>query len=161
MNRTFVPMLFAGAVLACGSAPVSAQDGADPASGRYVLEKTDEGLVRLDTLTGEMTVCEQKSGQVVCKLPADERRAVSEHIADLEARIDALEDRVTALEAGSGKGSEKNALPSDEELDEAFNMMEKFIYRFFDVFKDLDERKERPPEPKPLDPDGDDIPRKT
>ena len=160
MNRTFVPMLFAGAMLAFGSAPAWAQDSADPASGRYVLEKTDEGLVRLDTLTGEMTVCEQNSGQVVCKLPADERRAVNKHIADLEARIEALEDRLAALERG-GMAQGENALPSDEELDEAFNMMEKFIYRFFDVFKDLDERKERPPEPKPLDPDGDDIPRKT
>ncbi|TDH38208.1 hypothetical protein E2A64_03555 [Pseudohoeflea suaedae] len=161
MNRSFVPMLFAGAMLACGSAPVSAQDSADTASGRYVLERTDEGLVRLDTLTGEMSVCEQKSEQVVCKLPADERRAVNEHIAELEARIERLEKRVAALGTGPGEQDGKNTLPSDEELDEAFNMMEKFIYRFFDVFKDLDERKERPAEPGPLDPQGDDLPRKT
>tara|TARA_Y100000815_G_scaffold155939_1_gene141661 strand:+ start:609 stop:1076 length:468 start_codon:yes stop_codon:yes gene_type:complete len=155
MNKTLGPMLIAGCALGFVTVlPASAQD--TTASGRYVLEKTDDGLVRLDTLTGELSVCEERSGQVICKLPADERRAVNEHIADLEGRIAALEARVEALEAGRNGSGGSNALPSDEELDEAFNMMEKFIYRFFDVFKDLDKRKDTPAEPG----EGD-MPRKT
>ena len=71
MNRTLGPLLIAGCALGLGAVlPASAQDATG--SGRYVLEKTDHGLVRLDTLTGELSVCEQKSGQVVCKLPPAE-----------------------------------------------------------------------------------------
>lgn len=151
MNRTLVPAL---ALLACATLPANAQDAADPAPGRYVFEKSGEGVLRMDTVTGEMSVCGEQAGQVVCKLPADERQAVDEQIADLEARVARLEARIETLEAGESGGGAK-ALPSDEELDQAFNMMEKFIYRFFDVFKDLDRREHE------TEPPAGDIPQKT
>ena len=151
MNRTLVPAL---ALLACAPLAAIAQDAADPASGRYVFEKTEDGVLRMDTVTGEMSVCDEQAGQVVCRLPADERQAVDEQIADLEARIAKLETRLETLEKSGGDGDAK-ALPSDEELDQAFNMMEKFIYRFFGVFKDLERREQEG------DPPAGDMPHKT
>jgi hypothetical protein len=150
MNRTFVPAL---AMLACAPLAAMAQDAGDQKPGRYVLERTDDGILRMDTVTGEMSVCGEKAGRVVCKLPADERQAVDEQIDELEARIAVLEMRLDTLEKGGG--GEAKALPSDEELDQAFNMMEKFIYRFFDVFKDLDRRE------NDAEPPAGDMPHKT
>jgi hypothetical protein len=43
---------------------------------RYRLEKTPNGYVRMDTRTGAMSICEEKWGELVCKMAADERTAV-------------------------------------------------------------------------------------
>ncbi|TIX77589.1 MAG: hypothetical protein E5V24_27965, partial [Mesorhizobium sp.] len=42
---------------------------------RYRLEKSATGYVRMDTQTGAMSICEERSGQLVCKMAADERAA--------------------------------------------------------------------------------------
>ena len=55
---------------------------------RYRLEKSDNGYVRMDTQTGEMSICEERSGQLVCKLAADERAAFEDEIDRLQARGD-------------------------------------------------------------------------
>ena len=41
---------------------------------RYRMEKSTTGYVRIDTETGEMSICEERTGQLVCKVAADERR---------------------------------------------------------------------------------------
>ena len=40
----------------------------------------------MDTQTGEMSICEERSGQLVCKLAADERSAFQDDVDRLEAR---------------------------------------------------------------------------
>ena len=35
---------------------------------RYRLEKSANGYVRMDTQTGAMSICEERSGQLVCKV---------------------------------------------------------------------------------------------
>lgn len=146
------------AVLMIGFAalPATAQD-AD--KGRYVIERTDNGVIRLDTLTGEVSKCGEVNGQIACKLAADERRAVNDRIAELEDRVSALEERLASLDENpvvpktvKPVAPKSGDLPSDEELDQVFNMMERFMHRFVDVFKDLDrkmDKSETPSEPLP------------
>ena len=39
---------------------------------RYRLEKSANGYVRMDTQTGAMSICEEKEGQLVCRVAADD-----------------------------------------------------------------------------------------
>lgn len=70
---------------------------------RFRLERTEEGYVRMDTQTGAMSICRERSGQLVCAPAADERTAYEEDIAALQDRLETLEERVEALEGASPK----------------------------------------------------------
>ncbi|MBX4421520.1 hypothetical protein K4H00_26290, partial [Mycobacterium tuberculosis] len=73
MSRTRTLLV---AVAAVPFLAIAASSGA--ATGEttnYSLEKTDTGYIRMNNRTGEMSICQEKSGQLICKLAADERRA--------------------------------------------------------------------------------------
>ena len=61
---------------------------------RYRLEKTAEGYVRMDTRTGEMSICEERWGELVCRMAADERTAFQDELERLQSDMDALEGRL-------------------------------------------------------------------
>ena len=117
-------------------------------SGRYTMERTGEGFVRLHTVTGEMSICTEKSGQLVCRIAADERRAFEDSLSDLSARVAELEKRLDALAPGTEGG-----MPDDAELDRAIGAMEKMMRRFFgmveDLRKEFDDPSVSPREPLP------------
>ncbi len=132
-------MLAAAALTALSVAPSAAQD-----VERYRLERTDDGYVRLDTTTGRTTLCQERSGQLVCKMAVEERSAFEGQIDDLEARIDALENRLATLEAG-GRSEE---LPSEEEFEQTLGYMERFFRRFMGIVEEFD-REEKTTQPAP------------
>lgn len=111
---------------------------------RYRLERTDDGYVRLDTKTGRTTLCQERSGQLVCKMAVEERSAFESQIDDLEARVEALEDRLATLEAG-GRTEE---LPSEEEFEQTLGYMERFFRRFMGIVEEFD-REEKTIRPEP------------
>ena len=121
----------------------------EPIANRFTMEKTESGFVRMDTLTGEMSICTEKAGQLVCKLAADERRAFEETLSDLSARLAALEDRLDALRPESGSRDS----PDDAELDRALDAMEKMMRRFFgmvdELRKDFGDGEDTPADPLP------------
>lgn len=102
---------------------------------RYQMEKSGEGYVRLDRLTGEMSICTEQAGQLVCRLAADERKAYGDGIEALTNRVDALESRLAALEA---RPPATNELPSEEEFDKALGFMERFFKRFMEIVRGLE-----------------------
>jgi len=121
----------------------------EPIANRFTMEKTENGFVRMDTLTGEMSICTEKAGQLVCRLSADERRAFEETLSDLSARVADLEQRLDAIAPPAGK----NEIPDEAELDRAIGAMEKMMRRFFgmveELQKDFDDKSLVPPEPIP------------
>ena len=82
------PFAVIAALSVLAASPALAQES------RYVMEKTDTGFVRMDTVTGAMSVCETNGKQLVCRLAADERHAFQDAIDELHERIDALETKV-------------------------------------------------------------------
>ncbi|MCC0034896.1 MAG: hypothetical protein H6887_06435 [Hoeflea sp.] len=121
----------------------------EAAPNRYTMEKTENGFVRLDTLTGEMSICTQQAGQLVCRLAADERRAFEETLSELSARVENLETRLDALAAPDTDAD----IPDEAELDRAIGAMEKMMRRFFgmveELQKEFDDTPKIPPEPIP------------
>ena len=142
MRIRSLPLVFV-AVLLAGSAQAEGE-------GRYRMDKTDSGFVRLDTVSGEVSLCREQDGQIVCRMAADERAA-------FEKELDLLTKRVEALEKGgaTGQTAVKPSLPTDEEIDRTMSIMEKMMQRFMGIVKNLEDGEEE------TAPGKDTIPQKT
>lgn len=142
MRICSLPVIVAATLLA-GSAHAEGE-------GRYRMEKTEGGFVRLDTTTGEVSLCREQDGQIVCRMAADERAA-------FEKEFDLLTKRVEALEKGGATAlsDAKPALPTDEEIDRTMSIMEKMMQRFMGIVKNLEDGEEE------TAPGKDTIPQKT
>lgn len=132
-----ITALLIPAMLAAGIAGSARGEEVD----RYRLEKTETGYVRMDTSTGEMSICEERGGQLVCKVAAEEHTAFQDEVDRLQTKLDGLEGRVANLEK---RAIPEALLPSEEEFDKSMDFMEKFFRRFMDIAKDLDKDKEHP-----------------
>ena len=113
------------------TAPAMAQEQVE----RYQLQRTDDGYVRLDTTTGAMSTCQEKNGQLICRMATDERAAYEGDLAQLQDRVDALETRLAALEAGRPAAS----LSDEQEFEQTLGYMERFFRRFMGIVKDFEQ----------------------
>ncbi|MCV3243918.1 hypothetical protein [Mesorhizobium sp. ZC-5] len=126
------------------SFPAMAQD-----TDRYTMEKSDNGYVRMDRKTGEMSICEERSGQLVCKLAADERSAFQDEVDRLQDRLSGLEKRVAEIETAS-RLNPNALLPDEESFEKSLGYMERFFRRFMDIVRDLDQDwRKGEPDPMP------------
>jgi hypothetical protein len=130
-------LLLASAALAQTAAPPPVLDEA-PASdnGRYAMQQTADGFLRLDTRTGKVSLCVVRAGVARCALAADERDAFEREIAQLKSERDAA--RAGRL-AGDAPGQR---LPSDKEIDRTLGVMEKIWRGMMRILRDnpLDEK---------------------
>ena len=115
-------------------------------SGRYRLEKTENGFVRMDTDTGQMSLCEQNGDKLVCRLAHDDRAAYANRLDHMQAELDALEGRVKALEATAHPAS---SLPSDAEVDRTLGIMDKFFRHFMGIAHDLEQQQKQADQAQP------------
>ncbi|WP_294537004.1 hypothetical protein [uncultured Rhodoblastus sp.] len=110
----------------------------DAANGRFVMTPVAEGFLRLDTRSGQVSLCTLNAGQAQCRASADERAA-------LEAEIDRLA-RENAAFKGQAPKSAQNAdaaqgakpAPDEEErrFDRALDRAERFLRRMMQIFRD-------------------------
>jgi hypothetical protein len=131
-------MLAAAAAALVVAEPASSADEA----GRYRLERTDGGFVRMDTETGRMSFCTGQAGGLDCKAASDERPADTAEIDRLTRRVEALERRIAELETGKPQ----NALPTDEEFERTMGFMERFFRRFMGMMQDF-QQEQKPGQP--------------
>ncbi|PSM17422.1 hypothetical protein [Nitratireductor sp. StC3] len=117
-----------GAIMTAGGT-ASAQDGE-----RYWVEKSQDGYVRMDRQTGEMSYCNQRDGRLVCRLAADDRRALQDEIARLQDEVAAIEERLAALE----NRPREEGLPSEDEFEKTMGYMERFFRRFMGIVKEFE-----------------------
>ncbi len=111
-----------------------------PQQNRFQLERTESGVVRLDTQTGAMTLCREENGTLTCRMQPDERAAYEEELDRLEKRVTSLEERLSQ--------TPPSALPTDEEVDKSLSIMEKFMRRFMAIVGEfIDEREADKPQP--------------
>jgi len=139
-------ILLGSVVLLLALATASLAQEAD----RYRLERTDNGLVRMDTVTGEMSICQEREGRLVCRMAGDERAAFEQELERLQASVQALEKRVSELE-GAQAGHKEPSQLSESEFEQTMSYMERFFRRFIGIVKDLDQEL-RKDEPEPAQP---------
>jgi hypothetical protein len=138
--------IFMGLTAAALLAPLAAH--ADE-TGRYVFDKSENAIARLDTQTGEVSLCENKAGELTCRPATEEKQASESEIQRLNEKVDRLEKRLADLE--KRVVSPKDLLPSDEQVDRTLGIMERFFRRFMDIARDFDKtfRQDEQPQATP------------
>ena len=73
------------AALSLSAGAAQAQNApADTEQGRFTFHKVDEGFLRLDTRSGQVSLCNHKSLGWACETIPDERSALENEIARLQ-----------------------------------------------------------------------------
>ena len=112
--------------------------------GRYTMQPTDGGFLRLDTATGDMSVCKPSGDTFECRPVKDDRdlqaeiaRLVKEN-KELKDEIKRLDDML-GLNGDKSKGGPKFELPSEQDVDKALSYLERMFRKFRDKMKELEE----------------------
>jgi hypothetical protein len=130
-------------VLACVWAPAAlAQSPAPKAApesenGRYSMSPVADGVLRLDTRSGQVSLCRQKSDSWVCEATADDRAAYEKEITRLQVKVAGLE-----AELGRQPGSDLK-LPSDADVDRVMKFFETVFRRFIGMIEGLQRENEQ------------------
>lgn len=147
-----------GIAAAQGSSSDSAGQAADR-GGRYTFQQTQDGVLRFDTQTGQISMCRTRDGKLTCEIASDERRAIEEEVARLRTENAELKKDVKRLEElsgipappdpdkpGSGKGGVQ--LPTEEDLDKAMSYVQRMLKKFKDKLKEFESEMGKEAEPK-------------
>lgn len=121
-------------------------------AGRYALERTDTGILRLDRQTGAVSVCTERAEGWACVAAADDREALEGEIARLAAENVELKKRLAEAEgtrppAATGKSPSEGTpppgtIPGEKAVDEFMDFAEKMMRRFFDMVDRLKKDRE-------------------
>jgi len=129
--------------LACVLAPAAlAQTPAtktapESENGRYSMNPVTDGVLRLDTRSGQVSICRQKTEGWVCEATADDRAAYEKEIARLQ-------DKVAGLEAELGRRPGVDLkLPSEAEVDRVMKFFESVFRRFIGMIEGLQREHEQ------------------
>lgn len=111
----------------------------DVENGRYSMSPVPDGVMRLDTRSGQMSLCRKRSDVWVCESVADDRAAY-------EKEIGRLQQKITGLEAELGRGANKDGdlkLPNEAELDRVMKFFENVFRRFIGMIEGLQREKQQ------------------
>lgn len=103
-------------------------------TGRYVLEKVEQGFLRLDSETGAMALCAPKAGVWECDTIKDQGLDLTAELTRLKAENGALKTRIAELE----KAGDAKKLPTDQEVDRMMDVFGKMFDRFLDFAREMD-----------------------
>jgi hypothetical protein len=141
---------FAFALFAAGlalSTPSLAQDTGTPGTddGRFSFHRVQDGFLRLDTRTGQVSMCMRQSAGWACRAVADERAVLESEIARLQSDNVALKKEILAkglpLPGGmkadpppaARAGDQELKLPSNAELERMMVFVEKVWRRLVEM----------------------------
>ena len=161
MNPAISPSRFhvAAAVLAsglAGSLPASAESMPDTENGRYTLQPSADGVIRLDTRTGVVSNCNNSAAGWACYALPDERKAMDEEVGRLQAENEKRKAQLASANAGKTdeampKSDKQDAprqdnpkaaeggrrieipLPSDADMDRVISFLERAWQRLVDM----------------------------
>lgn len=160
----------------------TAAAAAETGDGRFTMSPVDDGFVRLDKQTGAMALCTKKDASWSCIPMEDEQRDLRDEIDRLKAKNEELQKEVRRLEdtfvtgkleddrpggaPGAGNGGPPGGLPnlklpSEEEVDQAVDYLERMIRKFRERFEDFGDKTDpnRPPHRRDNQEKGDRDPR--
>jgi hypothetical protein len=142
---------------------LTAAHGAEPdsAHGRYAFQAVPDGLMRLDTATGQMSLCAKHAAGWVCAAVADDRAALDAEVGRLARENAQLKSALVAhglrLPDGvTGEAGGSQDLPDDRQLERVMSFFERVWQRLIEMVRilqndwakdrDLEGREPRPPD---------------
>ena len=121
MSTATSPLKFTMAVAALtlgGMIGVAAQSMPDGEKGRYALSPVADGVIRLDTRTGAVSICTDAGTGWACYAVPDERAALDAEIGRLQADNEKLKAELAAREP-TVTGKIDEPLPKTDSLKKA------------------------------------------
>ncbi len=101
-----------------GTAVAAGQPAPETENGRYTLSPVPDGVIRLDTRTGEVSSCSNNGSGWACTLVPDERAAYDTEIGRLQSENEKLKQQL-AEGGGAVSGKTDEALPKSDSLKKA------------------------------------------
>lgn len=145
--------LFIAVAVPLAGSPARAQSAAPESDdARYTFNRIDDGYLRLDGRTGQVSICVRRSPGWACEAVPDERAALEAEIARLQAENAAVKRELIAHnlplpgivkpELPPAKPDEPRLqLPSDAELNKVMNFIEKVWRRLVEMIVTLQKDK--------------------
>jgi hypothetical protein len=148
--RLFLIVSIAAAGLATTGGAV-AQPMPDTENGRYTMQPSGEGVIRLDTRTGAISNCTNSPSGWACYISPDERKAMDEEIGRLQAENEKLKAQLASAAAGKpdealpksdrqdgpkvaeGERKIEIPLPSDQDVDRVISFLQRAWQRLVDM----------------------------
>ena len=141
INTALVAVIASVSLIATAFADEAAPDDG---GGRFVFSKMAEGFLRLDTQTGEVSVCSQRTVGWTCQAAPEDRAVLENEIARLRRENAALKKDLIArgLELPPGIMPEPQAPPSgdrrprldgDSDLDRVIALVDRMWRRIVDA----------------------------
>ena len=107
---------------------------ADDSSGRYSFAPVEGGVLRLDAVTGEVTLCSAGAEGASCAPPPQAGgTGHTEDTVEAAERIAALERRIAAIEARG----EPETLADEEAMDRVMVLAERMMRQFFGLVREM------------------------
>jgi hypothetical protein len=146
--------LIVAAVCLAGLAPAAAAETPDTDNGRYTLQPSGDGMIRLDTRTGAVSNCSNSAAGWACYAVPDERAAMDTEIGRLQVENEKLRaqlasreqatqgkidealpksDKQAAPNAADGQRKIEIPLPSDQDMDRVMSFLERAWRRLIDM----------------------------
>jgi hypothetical protein len=105
----------AAVALVAGIRAAAAQPMPDAANGRYTLSPVADGVVRLDTRTGQVSTCSNDGNGWACYAVPDERAAFDAEIGRLQADNEKLKSQLAERDT-TVTGKVDESLPKSDSL---------------------------------------------
>jgi hypothetical protein len=147
MIRFVLALTVAGALI---GPPAHAQT-AETEDNRYQFNRVEDGYLRLDLRTGQVSLCSRRSVGWACQAVADDRAAYDGEIARLQGENAALKkamlDRGLILPGGvtpdapAARGDRDLKLPSHADVDRMVTAVEKVWRRLVEILMSLQKDK--------------------
>jgi len=147
-------IIFGSALVLLLAASAQAQSPApDSENGRFAFNQVAEGFLRLDTRTGQVSLCAKRDVGWACQTVPDERTALEGEIGRLQNENAGLKKEMLArgmplpgatADSPAGKPPSDLKLPSDQDIDRVMTFMEKIWRRLLEMVqnaqRDLDKK---------------------
>ncbi len=147
--------------------------GAEPEGGRYKMSPVEDGFVRLDTETGAMSLCTRQTSGWSCQPMREDQKTIGDELSRLRAENAELKEENRRMEETFGldaRGSQRKnedgsgnqddssrdmtdtkpeiQLPSEEQVDQAVDYLERMIRKFRERFENFGEKTKPRPTPE-------------